>query len=149
MQISCYSTVKKGDDQNPDSYRGLSLLSVVSKDFTVILNKRLYTWAEHEQKINKEQAGFRKGYPTVDHIFNLTSMIMEKLNSERGGKVYVAFVDYNKAFKAIDREELWGVLQKLQISSKMIMILKAMYNSVKPCVRWGANLSQFFNAHKG
>ena len=31
----------------------------------------------------------------------------------------------------------------------MIRILKAMYNSVKSCVRWGANLSQFFECPQG
>ena len=97
-----------------------------------------------EKKISKEQAGFRKGYSTVDHIFTLTSVITKKLNSKRGGKVYVAFVDYKKAFDTVNREALWDVLQKLKTSSKMIRILKAMYNSVKSCVRWGANLSQFF-----
>jgi hypothetical protein len=51
---------KKGDDRNPDNYRGISLLSIVSKVFTSILNKRLYTWAEAEEKISCEQAGFRK-----------------------------------------------------------------------------------------
>ena len=76
-------------------------------------------------------------------------MITKKLNCKRGGKVYVAFVDYKKAFDRVNREALWDVLQKLKTSSKMIMILKAMYNSVKSCVRWGANLSQFLNAHKG
>ena len=40
-------------------------------------------------------------------------------------------------------------LKKLQTSSKMIMILKAMYNCVKSCVRWGANLSQFFECPQG
>ena len=141
--------LKKGDDKNPDNYRGISLLSVVSKVFTAILNKRLYTWAEHEKKISKEQAGFRKGYSTVDHIFTLTSMITKKLNSKRGGKVYVAFVDYKKAFDTVNREALWDVLQKLKTSSKIIRILKAMYNSVKSCVRWGANLSQFFECPQG
>ena len=50
-----------------NNYRGISLLSIVSKVFTGILNKRLYTWAEQEENISKEQAGFRKGYSTVDH----------------------------------------------------------------------------------
>ena len=72
------------------------------------LYKRLYTWAEHKQNISTEQAGFRKGYSTVDHIFTLTSMIIKKLNSKRG---YVAFVDYKKAFDTVNREALWDVLQ--------------------------------------
>ena len=125
------------------------MLNVVSKVFTAILNKRLYTWAEHEQTISKEQAGFHNGFSTVDNIFTLTSMITRKLNSKRGGKVYVAFVDYKKAFDTVNRETLWHVLQKLQTSSKMIMILKAMYNTLKSCVRWGANLSQFFECPQG
>ena len=43
----------------------------------------------------------------------------------------MAFMDYKKVFDTIDREALGHVLQKLQTSSKMIMILKALYNSVK------------------
>ena len=52
---------KKGDDDNPDNYRGISLLSIVSKVFTAILNKRLYTWAEKENKIAKNRQGSVRG----------------------------------------------------------------------------------------
>ena len=90
---------KKGDDSDPDNYGGISLLSIVSK---VILNKRLYEWAENEEKISKEQAGFRKGYSTIDHTFTLITMVKSKLDSRRGGKVYVAFIDYEKAFETVD-----------------------------------------------
>ena len=76
-------------------------------------------------------------------------MIAKQLNSKKGGKVYVALVDYKKAFDPVVREALWDVLQKLQTSSKMIMILKVMYNSVKSCVRLGVNLYSCLNAHKG
>ena len=37
---------KKGDDKIPDNYRGISLLSIVSKVFIAVLNKRLYTLAD-------------------------------------------------------------------------------------------------------
>ena len=136
-----YPFFKKGDDDNPDNYRGISLLSIVSKVFTAILNKRLYTWAEKENKSSKEQAGFRKGYSTIDHIFTLVSMVKRKLNCRRGGKVYVPFVDYKKAFDTVDRDKLWETLEKLKTSSKMIDMIKAIYTSVQSCVRWGANFS--------
>ena len=136
---------KKGEDSNPDNYRGISLLSIVSKVFTAILNKRLYAWAENEEKISKEQASFRKGYSTIDHIFTLITMVKSNLDSRKGDKVYVAFIDYKKAFDTVDRDKLWETLEKIKTSSKMVHILKAMYF----CVRWGANISDFFACPQG
>ena len=49
---------KKGDRDVCDNYRGISLLSVTSKIFSSIINTRLYEWAETNNKINEEQAGF-------------------------------------------------------------------------------------------
>ena len=46
-----------------------------------------------------------------------------KLNSRRGGKVYVAFVDYKKAFDTVDRDKLWETLEKLKTSSNMMMMM--------------------------
>ena len=140
---------KKGEDSDPDSYRGISLLSIVSKVFTAILNKRLHAWAENEEKISKEQAGFRKGCSTIDHIFTLITMVKSKLDSRRVGKVYVAFIDYKKAFDTVDRDKLWETLGRIKSSSKMVNILKAMYFSVQSCVRWGANISDFFACPQG
>ena len=53
---------KKWDAESPGNYRGVSLLSVVSKIFTYDLNKRLTGWIKDGNKVSKEQAGFRAGY---------------------------------------------------------------------------------------
>jgi exonuclease III len=140
---------KKGDALKPENYRGISLLSVTSKLFTAILNKRLYTWAEQEHKINDEQAGFRKDYSTIDHIFSLLSMIRACFNGKAKGKFYVAFIDYKRAFDSIDRNSLWKVLQKIKMSTKMMKMLQGMYSSVQSCVRWGQEVSDFFDCPAG
>jgi len=140
---------KKGDTSNPENYRGISLLSIVSKVFTSILNKRLYQWAESEHKICEEQAGFRKHYATTDHIFSLVSMIKKCLYGQRRSKFYVVFVDYLKAFDSVDRDRLWGVLQKVKTSTKMLRMLQGMYKTVQSCVRWGADVSEFFDCPFG
>ena len=57
-------------------------------------------------------------------------MEKSKLDSRRGGKVYVAFIDYKKAVDTVDRDKLWGILQKIETSSRMANISKAMYFSV-------------------
>ena len=53
------SLYKKGDINNVDNYRGISLLNVLSKTFTYIVNRRLTTWAESNNVIYDAQAGFR------------------------------------------------------------------------------------------
>ena len=89
---------------------GFLYLRVMSKVFTSILNKRLYRWAEEEQKIREKQAGVQEKYSTVGHIFTLVSIIRKCLFGPR--KLYVAFIDYLKAFDSVDRQSLWGVLKK-------------------------------------
>jgi len=140
---------KKGDKSNPDNYRGISLLSTIGKLFSAILNRRMYEWAEEEEKICKEQAGFRRSYSTTDHIYTLISMAKKTVFGRRSGKMYVAFVDYKKAFDTVDREQLWQVLQKIQTSTKMIKMIKAMYLSVQSCVKWGAKFTDFFSCPLG
>ena len=53
---------KKGTVDVPDNYRGVSLLSILSKSHTAILNKQLYDWLENNNKTEETQAGLRRGY---------------------------------------------------------------------------------------
>jgi len=66
---------KKGDITDPSNYRGITLLSCLGKLFTSIINSRLTQFIEDNKILNENQAGFRKGYSTVDQIFVLKSLI--------------------------------------------------------------------------
>ena len=68
---------KKGDLDIPDNYRGISLLSICSKLYSYILNKRLPCWIENNNLLNESQAGFRSKYSTIDHLFILMSLIQK------------------------------------------------------------------------
>jgi hypothetical protein len=50
--------------------------------------------------------GFRKGRRTVDNIFILRTII-DKYLSRKRGKLYLIFVDLQKAFDTVVREALW------------------------------------------
>ena len=69
---------KTGKENITDSYKGISLLSLISKCYTSVLNKRLVTWAEENGKLSVAQAGFRQGYSTTDHIFTLNAIVEKK-----------------------------------------------------------------------
>ena len=60
---------KKGDKNNVDNYRGITLLSTLGKLFTRILNNRLTTWAESYSVYIEAQSGFREQMCTTDNIF--------------------------------------------------------------------------------
>ena len=57
---------KKGNIHSVDNYRGVSLLCIISKCYTSVLNTRLYTWLEQNERIVETQAGFRRNYSTTD-----------------------------------------------------------------------------------
>ena len=123
---------KKRNIDLPDNYSGVSLLSIITKYHTSSLNKRLYTWLEHNNKIAEEQAGFRKNYSTIDHVFVLNAIIQKHLK-KRGAKMYVAFVDFRNAFNPVRHCKLLETLQKEGVFGKFAGATKATYNSLLSC----------------
>jgi hypothetical protein len=109
------------------------------------LNSRLYDWLESNKKICEQQAGFRKNYSTTDQIFNLYAMV-QKCFSKKGQKLYVAFVDFRKAFDSVKHEKLLDVIQREGIKGKLFVAIKSMYNSLISCVRSNEKYSNFLNA---
>ena len=128
-------SLHKGGDVNKESnYRGISLLSVCSKIFTKILNKRLVKWAEANGQYYEEQAGYRDGYSTIDHMFTLYTLAQKYL-SKPNGRFYVLFVDMSKAYDKIPHALLWQRLIKIGLHGRVLKILQSMYSKLKSCVR--------------
>ena len=141
-------TLHKGGDVNiPGYYRGISLLSVTCKIFTKILNERLIKWAESANVYYEEQAGFRKGYSTVDQIFNLFVM-GEKYLSKRRGRMYVSFIDFSRAFDKIPHI-LFVQLIKRGIHGCILQVLRSMYSTLKASVRTNSFVTEWFECIVG
>ena len=96
---------KKGNVNVPDNYRGITLLGVLGKLFTRVLNNRLMTWAESYGVLVEAQNGFRPKRGTVDSIFILHNVMSTFL--DEGNYLYSFFVDYSKAFDFMARDNLW------------------------------------------
>ena len=60
---------------DPDNYRGITVLSCFGKLFTSVINDRIYSFLETSGILGTEQSGFRKGHSTIDHVFALHCLI--------------------------------------------------------------------------
>jgi hypothetical protein len=138
---------KKGNVSDPGNYRGISMCDISSKVYSAIINKRIQAWVDENNITGEYQAGFKHGYSTIDHMFTLMSCVQKQLTQKR--KLYVAFVDFEKAFDSINRHLLWPVLLKNGIKGKLLRCIKSMYFNVKARVRNGAKLTQYIKCTVG
>ena len=110
---------KKKDPCDVHNYRGITLVSCLSKIFTSEINKRLNDWVENDDILSDDQYGFRKGRTTVDAIFVLKAFI-DTILSEKG-RLFCAFVDMTHAFDTVYLNGLWLKLFKTGVYCKMLL----------------------------
>ena len=117
----------------PLNYRGISLLSCISKVYTAMLNTRIVQYCDTLELLVDEQNGFRSKRSCSDHIFTLTSIIRNKM--EQKSPIYAAFIDFAKAFDWVDRDLLLYCLLQNNIDGKIYKSIKALYTNTLACVR--------------
>ena len=133
LSILC-PILKSGSMSDPNNFRGVSLIDILNKILTGMMYNRIYNWAEDNSKLSESQAGFRKGYSTIDNIFTLMSL-GQKYLSKKGGRFYCLFVDFSKAFDRIDHKILINSLIKKGFHGRMLKLLIAMYSNLCSCVK--------------
>lgn len=137
----------KGDPKQVNNYRPITILSCLGKLFTSVLNSRLTKFLDNNQTILENQAGFRGGYSTTDHIFVLNSLI-EILKSQKQ-KLFCAFVDFSQAFDSVWRVGLWHKLLFNSVDGKFYRIVSNMYKNIKSCIKINNAASAFFASDCG
>jgi hypothetical protein len=93
------------------------------KLFTRVLQKRMEKVLDSNQP--REQAGFRKGFSTTDHLQTI-NQIIEKCN-EFNIPLCLAFIDYEKAFDSIEHWAIFEALKDIGIHETYVNILKDIY----------------------
>ena len=137
----------KGNKFDPKNYRPITILSCLGKLFTAILNERLNKYSEEFFVVKENQCGFRKGYSTTDNLFTLFSFF--EILKRKKKKLYCAFIDFEKAFDKVWREDLWYKLLLHNINGIMYKVILNMYENVKSCVTSNNCTSDFFPCCNG
>ena len=119
----------KEDAQSCGNYRGIKLMSHTIKVWERIIETRLRDSVE----ISKQQYGFMPGKGTTNSMFALR-MLMEKYREGQRG-LHCVFVDLEKAFDKVPREELWYCMKKSRIVKKYVRLVQDMYEGSETVVR--------------
>ena len=107
------------------NYRPIALVNTIGKVFSAVLNERLCNWIERARVLGEEQNGFRVDRRAEDNLFVVNEIIERKKND--GGKLYLGFLDIEKAYDRVNREMLCRVLEKVSLSEKVVNIVRSMY----------------------
>ena len=70
-----------GSLHDPNNYRGITIISCLAKLFCVMVNTRIYNWAEQHQLISCWQGGFRKNRGCISQCFKLMTAIKYQLSA--------------------------------------------------------------------
>lgn len=130
---------KKGNIADLKNYRPISLLSHLYKLFTKILTKRLTYKLDFYQPT--EQAAFRSGYGTNDHL-QVVKLLIEK-SIEYNKPLVLVFVDYEKAFDSIDHTEMFKALADCRIDHRYSALIRHIYGNATANVRLHENTNKF------
>ena len=114
---------KKGDTQKPENYRPITLLPVLYKLFSRMLQARIKSILEDAQPV--DQAGFRSGFSCADHLQTI-SMVAEKMNEHRL-PLWVCAIDFKKAFDTVEHRSLWQALKNQGIPRRYVALLQDLY----------------------
>ena len=130
----------KGDAM---SCRGVKLLQHAMKIVEKVLERRL----RHMVKVDDMQFGFMPGKGTIDAVFILRRLQEEYLDREK--KLYMCFVDLEKAFDRVPRKVLEWAMRKRGIPEAMVRAVMSLYDGAKTRVRLRLELSKKFEVKVG
>ena len=135
---------RKGDVENVSKYRPICSLPALYKLFSTILYGRLYPVLDQKQA--EDQAGFRNSYQTTDHL--ATYRMIEQKCHEWVTKMWIATIDFTKAFDSITHKSIWKVLKSTGINHEHINLLVKFYKDQKASVQTDVE-SNMFEIKKG
>ena len=97
--------------------------------------------------LREEQHGFRTGRSCSDLIFTLRTLIEEA--NEWSNKVYMLFIDFEKAFYSVNRDTLWEILQFYGVPKKIISLIMAFYENTECCIKTENGTTSYFKIMSG
>ena len=134
---------EKGDIQECKNYRGIKLLTHTFKIWERVLDRRVRECTD----IHESQFGFMPGRSTTDATFILKQTIEQYREGQKD--ICVTFIDLEKAYDRVPREEIWRTMRERLVPEKYVKLVQDMYTGCRTKVRTVAGESSKFNVEVG
>ena len=125
------------------SYRPISLLSCIGKLAERLVQHRLQHWLESAGKLNRNQAGFRKGHSTLDQLARVTQTIFDGFESKKPQRAVLVLLDYARAYDRVWRDALYAKMGRLGTPGCVTRWIRALLSDRRARVRWGGATSRW------
>ncbi|KAK3543566.1 hypothetical protein QTP70_023888 [Hemibagrus guttatus] len=133
----------KGDVQSCSNYRGIKLMSHTMKLWERVVEARLRKVVE----ICEQQYGFMPRKSTTDAIFALRILMEKYRDGQR--ELHCVFVDLEKAYDRVPREELWYCMRKSRVAEKYVRVVQDIYERSRTAVRCAIGQIEEFKVEVG
>ncbi|KAK3557973.1 hypothetical protein QTP86_005610 [Hemibagrus guttatus] len=132
-----------GDVQSCSNYRGIKLMSHTMKLWERVVEARLRKVVE----ICEQQYGFMPRKSTTDAIFAVRILMEKYRDGQR--ELHCVFVDLEKAYDRVPREELWYCMRKSGVAEKYVRVVQDMYERSRTVVRCAVGQTEEFKVEVG
>ncbi|KAK3510979.1 hypothetical protein QTP70_027789 [Hemibagrus guttatus] len=133
----------KGDVQSCSNYRGIKLMSHTMKLWERVVEDRLRKVVE----ICEQQYGFMPRKSTTDATFALRILMEKYRDGQR--ELHCVFVDLEKAYDRVPREELWYCMRKSGVAEKYVRVVQDMYERSRTVVMCAVGQTEEFKVEVG
>lgn len=130
---------KKGDPDNMNNYRPISIIPIFAKIFEIILKSRIVAYFEDNDLLNPAQFGFRRKRSTTQAILDIVNQLVSNL--EEGKTSVLTLCDLTKAFDCVPHSILVEKLSFYGIKGVPLNLLVSYLENRKQCVSINNNTS--------
>ncbi|KAL4154026.1 hypothetical protein QTP88_001859 [Uroleucon formosanum] len=136
---------KKGDKQDCNNYRGISLLNVAYKIFSNCVLDRIKEKAD--QIIGHYQGGFRADRSTTDQMFIIIQLYQKSWEFDK--EIHTLFVDFKKAYDSIHRESLLNIMKEFHFPQKLVNLVSISVMETSIRVKIGNSITEPATVNSG
>lgn len=138
---------KKGDKQDSENYRPISLLCVISKVIERLILNRIMDFLTRFNLLSKFQHGFQQNKSTESATLQLLQFLYSEI--DKGYHVVGLFFDLSKAFDTLNIDFILYKLERLGIRGLALKLIHSFLMDRKIQVKISNHLSDEYNLDMG